>query len=193
VEIGSFTHHPFYEKFILEIPDNWAMDEIYNVQLDELMEVIDNAINNGFPIGWGADVSESGFKRDECIAYMPDETRPDLTGEQRVAWNKLSDKQKDSALFAFTQKIPEKVITQEIKQLGFDNYQTTDDHGMIICGIAKDQDGNKFYKVKNSWGTTYKYDGYWYVSESFVKCKTIDIAIHKDAVPSNIKSKLKIN
>ncbi|MDR0927563.1 MAG: aminopeptidase [Ignavibacteria bacterium] len=193
VSVGSFTHHPFYEKFILEIPDNWAMEEINNVKIDELMEIIDNAINNGYTVAWGADVSESGFKRNECIAYLPDENRPDLTGEQRAEWNKLSDKQKDSVLFAFEKKLPEKIITQEFRQIGFDNYQTTDDHGMIICGIAKDQDGNKFYKIKNSWGTTYKYNGFWYVSESFVKYKTIDIAVHKDAIPQKIKSELKIN
>lgn len=192
VEITSFTHHPFYEKFILEVPDNWMFDEVYNVKLDEMMEIIDNALNNGYTVAWGADVSEKGFSWTKGVAVVPSEDRPDLSGLEREKWEKLSTKEKEALLYSFDKPLKEKQITQEMRQDGFDNYQTTDDHGMLICGIAKDQNGNKFYIVKNSWNTTNAYKGYLYASEAFVKLKTIDIAVHKDAIPKNLKKTLEI-
>ncbi len=191
VEIGSYMHHPYYEKFILEVPDNWMLDRIYNVKLDEMMEVIDNAIDKGYTVAWGADVSEKGFSWKNGVAIVPDEDVNDLTGTEKEKWEKLTERERRAALYKFDGPVKEKVITPELRQEGFDDYETTDDHGMHITGIAKDQDGNKFYKIKNSWGTEGQiYDGYFYASEAFVRLKTIDIMVHKDAVPKSIKKKL---
>jgi bleomycin hydrolase len=191
VEIGSYTHHPFYSKFIIENPDNWMLDEIYNVPLDEMMEVIDYAINNGYSVAWGADVSEKGFSWKNGVAIIPNEELADLSGTEKEKWEKLTDKEKKKALYSFEEIVEEKDITQEMRQEEFDNYLTTDDHGMVITGIAKDQEGNKYYKVKNSWGTDgHKFNGYFYASEPFVKLKTIDVMVHKDAVPKNLRKTL---
>lgn len=192
VEITSFTHHPFYEKFILEVPDNWMLDEVYNVKLDEMIQILDNAINNGYTVAWGADVSEKGFSWKNGIAIVPAEDRPDLSGSDRDTWQKLTNEEKNALLYKFDKPIAEKIITQELRQEGFDNYQTTDDHGMLICGIANDNEGNKFYLVKNSWGSDGKFNGYFYASEAFVKYKTIDYVVHKDAIPKDIKKKINI-
>ncbi len=191
VEIGSYMHHPYYQKFILEVPDNWMLDRIYNVQLDEMMEVIDNAIENGYTVAWGADVSEKGFSWKKGVAIVPDEDVTDLRGTEKEKWEKLTERERKAALYKFDGPVKEKVITPEMRQEGFDDYQTTDDHGMHITGIAKDQDGNKFYIVKNSWGTEgHIYNGYFYASEAFVRLKTIDLMVHKDAVPKSLRKKL---
>jgi len=154
VEIGSYTHHPFYSKFVIEVPDNWMFDEIYNVPLDEMMEIIDYSINNGFSVGWGSDVSEKGFSWKNGVAVVPDEELTDLSGTEKEKWEKLTDKEKKDALYSFEEPVKEKTITQEIRQAEYDNYKTTDDHGMLITGIANDQGNNIYYKVKNSWGNT---------------------------------------
>jgi len=190
VEIGSFTHHPFYSKFIIEIPDNWMLGSIYNVPIDEMIQIIDNAIENGYTIGWGSDVSEKGFSWKNAVAIIPDEDKSDLSGTERDKWEKLTAAEKAKANYAFDGTAKEKNITQEMRQTAFDNYNTTDDHGMQIVGIAKDQNGNKFYKVKNSWGTESKYDGYFFASEAFVKYKTIDFMINKNALSKEMKKKL---
>lgn len=191
IEIGSYTHHPFYEQFILEVPDNWMLDEVYNIPMDEMMEVIDNALENGYTIGWGSDVSEKGFSWKNGIAVVPDEELADLSGTEKEKWEKLTDKEKKEAIYSFNEPVKEKTITQEMRQLEFDNYSTTDDHGMQITGIAEDQDGNRFYKVKNSWGTVgHIYDGYFFASRAFVQLKTIDLIVHKDAIPKNILKKM---
>jgi aminopeptidase C len=154
VSLTSFTHHPFYTEFAIEIPDNWRGEMSYNLPLDEFMQVFDNAIRNGYTVAWGSDVSEKGFTRDGLAI------------------------------------VEEKNITQELRQAGFNNYETTDDHGMLIYGVATDQFGMKYYMVKNSWGETGKYKGHWYASEAFVKYKTINIVVHKNALPATIKAKL---
>ncbi len=192
IEFSSYTHHPFYSKFIIEVPDNWAWGEVYNVPVNELIVIIDNAINNGYTVAWGTDVSEKGFSWKNGVAIVPDEEKPDLQGSERDKWEKLTEKEKAAQLYTFDKPIKEKVITQEMRQTAFDNYQTTDDHGLQICGIAKDQNGNKFYLVKNSWSAEGKYDGYFYASEAFVKYKTMDIMIHKDATPKDILKKIKL-
>ncbi len=192
IDISSYTHHPFYEQFILEIPDNWAWEHVYNLPLDEMMQILDNAINNGYPVCWGADVSEKGFKWTKGFAVIPEEDRPDLDGLEREKWEKLSAREKESLLFTLDNPVPEKKITQELRQEAFDNYQTTDDHGMLICGIGTDQNGTKYYYVKNSWAESNKYDGYFYASESFIRYKTMDIVVHKDAIPKDIKKKMGI-
>jgi bleomycin hydrolase len=191
VEIGSYAHHPFYSQFILEVPDNWMMGEIYNVPLSDMMQVIDYAIDNGYTVGWGADISEKGFSWKNGVAIVPAVDLEDLTGTEREKWEKLSEKERSKMMYSFEEPVPEKIITQEMRQEAFDSYQTTDDHGMHITGIARDQEGNRYYLVKNSWGTTGNdYEGYFYASEAFVAYKTIDIIVHKDAVPDEIRKKL---
>lgn len=191
IEISSFTHHPFYKPFIIEIPDNWALGEVYNLPLDEMMQVIDYAIENGYTVAWGSDVSEKGFSWKNGVAVIPDRNAQEVAGLESAKWSKMSDAEKDKMLFKFDKPMPEKKITQEMRQLEFDNYSTTDDHGMQIVGMAKDQNGAKYYLVKNSWGLEGSpYKGYFYASESFVALKTTDLMIHKGALPKDIKKKL---
>ena len=191
VSITSYTHHPFYERFALEVPDNWRMDQMYNVPMEEMMRIIDNAIANGYTLAWGADVSEVGFTR-KGIGVMPDDANgADLTGSDMAKWVGMTkDKQKEE----LTKKpLPEKTITQQMRQDAFDNWETTDDHGMQIFGTAKDQNGKRYYMVKNSWGTVKSdYKGIWYISEAFMQYKTNDILVHKNAIPKDIRKKLGI-
>ncbi len=191
VSITSYTHHPFYERFALEVPDNWRMDQMYNVPLEDMMRIIDNAIANGYTLAWGADVSEIGFTR-KGIGVVPDADHgADLTGSDMQKWVGMSkDKQKEE----LTKKpLPEKAITQQMRQDAFDNWENTDDHGMQIFGTAKDQNGKRYYMVKNSWGTVKSdYKGIWYISEAFMQYKTNDVLVHKNAIPKDIRKKLKI-
>ncbi len=168
VEITSFTHHPFYSKFILEVPDNWAQGEYYNVPMNDIIKIMDNALKNGFSVAWDGDVGKDNFYRKEGYAVVPFDDDTSKTGPEK-----------------------EKVITQELRQKAYNDYTTTDDHLMHITGMAKDQAGTKFFYTKNSWGTKdKKYDGYWYLSEPFVKLRTIAILVHKDAIPKEIREKL---
>ena len=189
VSLTSFTHHPFYTKFALEICDNWRWDSAYNIPIDEFMSVVDNAVMNGYTLAWGSDVSEPGFTRDGLAILVNSEVKSTSGSDQERWVGKSSETDKAKT------EIPEPVeyeATQEFRQKGFDNKTTTDDHGMQIYGIAKDQNGKKYYMVKNSWGTAGKFDGFWYATESFVAGKSIDIVVHKDALPKDLKSKLGI-
>ncbi|MFY9151601.1 MAG: C1 family peptidase [Prolixibacteraceae bacterium] len=193
VEISSYTHHPFYSKFIIEVPDNWAWDEVYNVPLNEFEEIIDNSINSGYTVAWAADVSEKGFSTSKVgVAVVPEVDKANMTDAEIAKWEKLNEKDKNEKLYKLSKPGPEKVITQELRQIDFDNYQTTDDHGMLIVGSAKDQDGNLYYKVKNSWGDYNDYKGYFYASKAYVKYKSTSIMVHKDAIPKNIRKKLNL-
>ena len=188
ISLTSYTHHPFYDKFVLEIQDNWRWAQSYNLPIDELMEVFENAIMEGYTIAWGSDVSENGFTRDG-IAVMPaDASKADLQGSDMARWLKLSEEEKKVT----PKPSNEKWCTQEERQLAYDNWETTDDHGMQIYGIAKDQNGTKYYMVKNSWGESGKYKGIWYASEAFVRYKTMNIVVHKNAIPKAIRKKLGI-
>ena len=191
VSLTSFTHHPFYKPFAIEVPDNWRWANSYNLPIEELMEVMENAIMGGYTIAWASDVSEAGFSR-EGIAIMPDENAAENAGSDQAKWLGLSTRERDANLRARvgTEVLAEKHITQEMRQQSFDNYQTTDDHGMQIYGIAKDQNGNKFYMVKNSWGETGPYKGLWYASDPFVRYKTLSVVLHRDAIPAQIAAKL---
>ena len=256
ISLTSYTHHPFYQPFVLEIQDNWRWASSYNLPIDELMEVFDNAINKGYTIAWGSDVSEQGFTRDG-IAVMPDaEKVQELSGSDMAHWLKMKPEEKklnskpiDELMEVFDNAInkgytiawgsdvseqgftrdgiavmpdaekvqelsgsdmahwlkmkpeekklnskpqPQKWCTQEERQLAYDNWETTDDHGMLIYGIAKDQEGNEYYMVKNSWGEAGKYKGLWYASKAFVRYKTMNIIVHKDALPKDIAKKLGI-
>ena len=188
VSLTSYTHHPFYEKFVLEIQDNWRWAQSYNLPIDELMQVFDNAIDKGYTIAWGSDVSEDGFTRNG-LAVMPDlEKGQELGGSDMARWLKMSAAEKKGE--SITRPMPQKWCTQEERQLGYDNWETTDDHGMLIYGKAKDQQGTEYYLVKNSWGKAGKYEGIWYASKAFVRYKTMNIVVHKDALPKDIKKKL---
>lgn len=191
ISLTSYTHHPFYMAFPLEIPDNWRWSSSYNLPIDELMEVFDYAINSGYTIAWASDVSEIGFTRNG-IAVAPDMEAIETEGSDQDRWVGLSAAEKNTEIKKMVEKpgIKEVTVTQEMRQVAYDNYQTTDDHGMQIYGIAKDQTGKKFYMVKNSWGTDNKYNGTWYASETFVKYKTMDIVVHKNAIPKAIRQKM---
>lgn len=189
VSLTSYTHYPFYESFVIEVPDNWRWAQSYNLPIDEFMEVFDNAIMEGFTIAWGSDVSELGFTRDG-IAVLPDvEKAQEAAGSDMSHWLGLSAEQKRQAI---NKPLPQKWVTQEERQLAYDNWETTDDHGMQIYGIAKDQTGNEYYMVKNSWGKSGKYNGVWYASKAFARYKTMNIVVHKDALPKHIAKKLGI-
>ena len=191
VSLTSYTHHPFYTKFILEIQDNWRWAESYNLPLDEFMEVCDAAVRNGYTFAWGADVSENGFSR-EGIAVYPDlKKAKDTDGSDYVRWFGNTGGINNRAAYT-ARPWPEITVTQEMRQEAYDNWETTDDHGMLIYGIAKDQNGKEYFMVKNSWGTDYKYNGVWYASKAFVAYKTMNILIHKDAIPKTIAKKLGI-
>ena len=191
VAVTSYTHHPFYSKFIIEIPDNWALEEVNNVTMEDLIHIIDYSIMKGYTIAWGTDISEKGFSWRNGVAIVPDKNSVEMAGSDKERWTRLSDSEKEKALYKFEKIVPEKEITQEMRQLEFDNYQTTDDHGMHIIGIANDQKGNKYYIVKNSWGIEGNpYNGYIYVSESYVKLKTIDILVNKNSIPEELRKKM---
>lgn len=192
VNVTSYTHHPFYTNFILEIPDNWAWTESMNVPMEEMQQIVDNALDKGWTVMWAADVSEGGFKWNKGFAVLPDDKdEKDMTDTELSRWVKLSDKDRENSKFDINGPVKEKKVTQESRQETFDNYQTTDDHGMVIVGTATDQEGNKYYKVKNSWDTNQLYDGYLYVSVPFFLEKTLGVGVHKDAIPSQIAKKFK--
>lgn len=192
IYVTSFSHHPFNSKFVLELPDNWAHGEVYNVTIDDFERIFDFAIDNGFPIAWASDVSDKGFNWSKGVAVVPDVNFEELSGSDKERWTQLSQKDKDAKLYAFDKPGKEMKITQELRQEAFNNYQTTDDHGMLLVGKAKDQAGNIYFKVKNSWGSEGKYNGYFYASKPFVLHKTTSIMIHKNAVPNDILAKLKL-
>lgn len=188
VSLTSFTHHPFYTKFPLEVCDNWRYDQAYNVTLDEFIDAMFYAIEHGYTVTWGGDVSEAGFTRDG-IAVLPQTPAPKAnSGSDQERWVGKADEKKDEEV-----QIPaEFKVTQEYRQEGFDNKSTTDDHGMHAFGIATDQNGTRYFMVKNSWGKTGKYEGIWYISEEFTKAKALDFIVHKDALPKELKAKLGI-
>ena len=191
VPLTSFTHHDFYKPFAIEVPDNWLWSEYYNIPLNELMETIDYAIDKGFTVMWASDVSEKGFQYLKGFAVVPVEKKNEnLSGTELARWVKLSKSEKEGELYKFEEPEEEQYIDQKLRQEAFDNYETTDDHGMVFVGTAVDQNGTKYYKVKNSWGTEQIYGGFFYASEAFVKYKTMDILVHKDAVPVKILKKL---
>lgn len=179
VFITSYTHHPFYSKFVLEVPDNWNWEQVYNVPLNEFQEVMHYSINNGFTFAWAADVSEKGFRFKDGLAVNPATPFSEMNDEEKAALTKKPHTQLN--------------VTQESRQLAFDNYETQDDHGMHVVGLAKDQNNTPYYIVKNSWGTDRnECDGYFYASESYVLAKTTSIMLHKKGLPPALAKKLGI-
>ena len=190
VNISSYTHHPFYSQFAIEVEDNWRWGLCYNLPLDEFMAIIDNAVENGYTVLWGGDVSEPGFTRDGLAVLLDTEAKA-TTGSDQERWvGKAEDK---PAAVAEKKELPKELnVTQEIRQQMFDEKTSTDDHGMHLYGTAKDQNGAKYYLIKNSWGVTGAYKGTWYMSENFVKGKTLNFVVNKKALPKDIAKKLGI-
>ncbi len=193
IVITSFSHHPYYSKFILEVPDNWVWGEVYNVPLEDLKEIMHTSLKEGHSFGWASDVSEKGFSFRNGIAIVPETDIEEMSDLERSKWSNLDEKERSKEFYSFEEPVPQKKITQEMRQKEFDNYSTTDDHGMHITGMYKDQNGTIYYKVKNSWDTDNVYDGYFYASESFVLLKTTNIMINKNTLPKDLKKKLGIN
>lgn len=192
VTITSYTHHPFYSQFVVEVQDNWRNPASYNLPMDEMMQIIDNAVMNGYTVAWGGDVSEEGFTRDGlAIAYDTKKVQS-LAGSDAARWLKLTTAQKKNMIDSLGVNAPEVVPTQKMRQDAYDNWETTDDHGMHIYGIAKDQNGREYYMVKNSWGEHGTYKGVWYMSKNFIAYKTMDFVVNKNAIPKDIRKKLGI-
>lgn len=176
VEMSSFTNAPYYQKTFLAVPDNWSFDQVYNVKINDMTDVIDNALKKGYTVAWATDVSEKSFSWKNGVAYVPTKSFDDMTADEKAN------------MFNGPKEEPE--ITAEMRQTAFDNYTTTDDHGMHIIGLAKDQTGKEYYIVKNSWGETNDYKGYLFVTKNFVKYKTTALMVNKGGIPAEIAKKL---
>ena len=188
VELTSFTHHPFYTWFALEVCDNWRGSQSYNVPIDELMAVLDNALENGYTVCWGADVSHTGFTRGGLAILVDVDATQAQAGSDQEHWVGKEEGKPNPKPVTIIEAVP----TQESRQIEFDNKTMTDDHGMHIYGIAQDQNGKKYYMVKNSWGETGAYKGLWYATEAFVKAQTLDITVHKSALTKDLKKRLNV-
>ena len=189
VSFTSYTHHPFWTTFAVEVQDNWRNPLSWNVPIEDLGRIIDNAIMNGYTVAWGGDVSEEGFTRDG-LAYMYDTKKLEsLEGSDMARWLKLTNTQKKSLIDSLGVNVPELTPTQKQRQERYDNWELTDDHGMLIYGIAKDQNGKEYYMVKNSWGETGKYKGTWYMTKNYIIANTMDYMVNKNAVPKDIRKK----
>ena len=192
VALTSFTHHPFYREFAVEVPDNWLWATSFNVPVDELQAAVDNALKEGYTVVWAADVSEGGFKWNDGVALMPKgKTEGDMNDTELSRWVKLSDRDRQNDKYNFKAPVEEIEVTQELRQEMFDSQETTDDHGMVIVGTATDQKGNRYYKVKNSWDSNQIYDGYFYVSMPYFRAKTMNILVNRKGLPKDLAKKMK--
>ena len=188
----SYTHHPFWTAFAVEVQDNWRNPLSWNLPLDDIMRIIDNAVMNGYTVAWGGDVSEPGFTRDGLAYSIDAKKAQSLSGSDMAHWLKLTKTEKKNVLDSLGCKVPEVTPTQKLRQERFDNWELTDDHGMLIYGIAKDQNGKEYYMVKNSWGETGDYKGIWYMTKNYIANNTMDFIVNKNAVPKDIRKKLGI-
>ncbi len=192
VSLTSFTHHPYStganlgHGFIIEVQDNWRWGESLNLELADFLQIVDDAIKAGYTVLWGGDVSEEGFTRDGLAVY-PDMTAPDAPGADQARWLKLDRSAKGKEISK--KPLPQKQVTAESRQRGYDNFDTGDDHGMHLFGIAKDQEGNKYYMIKNSWGKTGKYNGIWYMTPEYLAAKTLNYVVNKNAISKDLKKK----
>ena len=190
ISLTSFTHHPFYSNFVLEVQDNWALQSSYNLPLDEFMEAMESALMQGYTFAWGADVSEKGFGYRDALAILPeDESTIKKSGKDSKRYN---DAGAERISNAFNSPVKEKKISQKDRQIAFDNQETTDDHGMHVTGLVEDQNGTKYFIVKNSWGESNEKDGYFFASFPYVRYKTLNIQVHKDVLSKDLKKKLGI-
>lgn len=192
VSITSYTHHPFWTAFPVEVQDNWRQGMSYNVPIEDITRIIDNAINNGYSVMWGGDVSEQGFTRKGLAVAVDAKAVQSLSGSDAAKWLRLSQTQKTNILDSLGVNTPEVKLTQEMRQEAYDNWETTDDHGMHLFGIAKDQNGKEYYMIKNSWGETGDHKGIWYMTKTFAAYKVMDFMVNKNAIPKDIRKKLGI-
>lgn len=193
IEITSYSNYPYNQKVVLEIPDNWAHKQYYNVSLDDLMSIMNHAIENGFTIAWDGDVSEKGFSYKKGLAVLPQQDIKQMSDSEQAKWADVPKDKLVDEIYSFNTIVPEILVTPEQRQETFDNYLTTDDHLMHVVGISKDQNGTLYYITKNSWGDDdHIYDGYLHMSEQYVRKKTIAIMVHKDALPKSIAKELEI-
>ena len=192
VSITSYTHHPFYTAFAVEVQDNWRFPLSYNVPMDEMMEIIDYALEQGYTIAWGGDVSEDGFTRKGLAYAIDSKATQSMAGSDMARWLKLDKQKKTNIIDSLGVTVPEIIPTQQMRQERFDNWELTDDHGMHIYGLAKDQNGKEYYMVKNSWGESGDYKGTWYMTKAFIAANTMDYLINKKAIPAAIRKKLGI-
>lgn len=179
VELSSFTDKPYYKKTTLMVPDNWSLDKVYNVKMTDMTDIIDNALDKGYSVAWATDVSEKSFSWKNGVAYVPEKDFEDMDDTEKKEM--------------FNGPKPERTITPAMRQLAFDDYSTTDDHGMHIVGTAMDQKGREYYVVKNSWGTTNDYKGYLYVTKAYVQYKTTAFLLNKKGIPADLRTKMNIN
>jgi aminopeptidase C len=192
VSITSYTHHPFYTSFAVEVQDNWRWDHSYNVPMDEMMRIIDNALENNYTVAWGGDVSDEGFTRQGLGVLYNTKTADGLSGSDQAKWLNMKPTERAHLIDSLGITAPEIVPTQEQRQKDFDSWELTDDHGMHIYGLAKDQNGREYYMVKNSWGEAGEYKGIWYMTKAFIAARTMDFLINKNAIPKDIRKKLGI-
>lgn len=193
IEFTSYLHHPFYQSIDLEIPDNWSHNHYFNIPIDELVEIINFSITNGYTVCWDGDVSDRGFSHSNSVAIIPDKDVTVLEGTERSRWENLSEKERMAELYTFKTPGTEKKITQEMRQKAFDNFQATDDHLMHFTGMVSDQNGTNYYRTKNSWAAnSNQTGGYLNISESYVRLNTIAIMVHKEAIPKALKKKLNL-
>lgn len=193
IPVTSWTHHPFYEMCPVEVADNWLWGQYYNVKMEEMKAIVDYSLDHGYSLVWAADVSEPGFKWYQGYALLPEAKSADnLEGSELSRWVQLSDKDREAEMYEIDGPTKEQTVTQKSRQEGFDNLLTTDDHGMTIIGKAVDQEGNRYYKVKNSWDTNQVYKGYFYVSEAYFLAKTINILVNRNGIPADILKKLNL-
>lgn len=191
VELTSYAHHPFYQPFILEIPDNWSYGQYYNVPIDDLIAAMNNALENGYTVVWDGDVSDKGFSYKNSVAIVPDVALESATGTERSKWESIPEKERQKQFYTFEKPVPQKKVTQEMRQAAFDNYSATDDHLMHITGMVSDQEGTRYYITKNSWAAgSNSTGGYLNMSESYVRLNTIAIMVHRNAIPKEIQKKL---
>ena len=190
VSITSYTHRPFYTAFPVEVQDNWRNPLSYNLPIDEMMQVIDNALELGYTVAWGGDVSEEGFTRQGLAYNIDTKATENLQGSDMARWLKLSPAKRRDILDELGCTVPELIPTQEMRQQRYDSWELTDDHGMLIYGIAKDQNGKEYYMVKNSWGESGEYKGIWYMTKAFIAANTMDYMVNKNAIPKDIRKKL---
>lgn len=191
VEVTSYMHHPFYSGFILEIPDNWSNSTYYNVPVDDLVEIMNFSLENGYTICWDGDVSDRGFSHSNNLAIIPDMLPVSNEGTEMEKWQSMTDKEKNELIYNFKEIRKEKNITQEMRQQAFENYQSTDDHLMHIVGKVKDQTGKEYFVVKNSWADkSNKIGGYLYMSEAYVRLNTLALLVHKNGIPTQIRKKM---
>ena len=190
VSVTSYSHKPYYTQYAVEVQDNWRNPLSWNLPMDDMARIIENAIMNGYTVAWGGDVSEPGFTR-KGLAYFYDTKKMEsLSGSDMARWLKMSPAKRTNLVDSLGCTVPELEPTAEQRQQRFDNWELTDDHGMLIYGIAKDQNGKEYYMVKNSWGETGDYKGTWYMTKNFIIANTMDYMVNKNAIPKDILKKI---